>query len=211
MRRKRKSKYISFERCKIFAQSLGVRTKKEWINTIKPKNMPDQPDVIYLKKGWTNWYDFLGKEKGGDAKEYMSYEEAEAWVRKKGIKSIREFRNARRVPYNFPCEPAQKYRGKGWISWMYFFGKIDKDGNLEPLESKYGYKKNFVSYEEARKTVIAKGIKSRREFENWSRRPYDIPAIPNKYYQGKGWQSWFHFLDKEPKRGRPVKKKVVES
>lgn len=209
MMRRRKSKYVSYERCKDFAQSLGVKTMKEWIEMPKLKNIPDYPSSIYKNKGWVNWYVFLDKPPGRAKKEFMSYEDAVKWIRKKGIKSIREFKNAKRVPDNFPSQPDVKYKDNGWISWMHFFGKLDAWGNPDQTQGMGSYRKNFISYDDARKYMIERGITSRREFETMRKRPNCIPALPAVYYKDKGWKNWCHFLGKEYKIGRPKKKELV--
>jgi hypothetical protein len=191
----------------MFAQSLEVQTAVEWKKMTKPKNMPNDPAYAYKKKGWTNWFDFLGKDKDAfNKKEFMSYKEAEKWIRENNIKSINQFKNARK-PYNLPSNPREKYRNKGWMSWMHFFGKIDENG-IPCEKDGYGiYRKQFLPFEKARKYLIEKGIKSIIDYRR--RRPRNLPYQPYKIYKDKGWVNWCHFFGKENQKGRPKKHNVI--
>lgn len=46
-----------------------IQTKRQWHNFFEDNNgimkgIPSHPEIIYKDKGWTNWYDWLGKKKG---------------------------------------------------------------------------------------------------------------------------------------------------
>jgi hypothetical protein len=55
--------YRSYKNAKKYAQSLKIKTQKEWRQHIKsknsPKNLPYAAPDIY-KEDWKSWYDFLG-------------------------------------------------------------------------------------------------------------------------------------------------------
>jgi len=60
--------FKTYENILSFSKSLGLKTSREWhsyfhINKNNINGIPDHPDIIYKESGWTNWYDFLGKEK----------------------------------------------------------------------------------------------------------------------------------------------------
>jgi hypothetical protein len=56
--------YTSYEECKKFAQTLNMKSKNDWSEFVKsgkkPKNIPSEPRLSYLNKGWKSWSDFLG-------------------------------------------------------------------------------------------------------------------------------------------------------
>ncbi len=121
-RKRKKSKYISFEIAKLLARAYQLSTSREWKSLKKPKNFPNHPDYVYKDQGWRDWYDFLGKEKS-NAKEFLSYEECREYVKKNGISSVRAFQSKKKLPDNIPTHPHTVYMGKGWIDWYNFFDK----------------------------------------------------------------------------------------
>ena len=63
-------------------------------------------------------------------------------------------------------------------------------------------KRSFLPFEEAREIVRKVGLKSCKEWEEWSRdcRPADIPSRPDITYADEGWESYPDWLGyaKEP-------------
>ena len=59
--------YKTFDQAREYVQKLGLKNQKEWFayskSGIKPIDIPAAPNMTYKKKGWTNWYDWLGKNK----------------------------------------------------------------------------------------------------------------------------------------------------
>ena len=53
---------ISYKECSDKAKELGINSLSEWRKNAKKFNLPYNPDRKY-KKEWTNWYDFLQKNK----------------------------------------------------------------------------------------------------------------------------------------------------
>ena len=88
-----------------------------------------------------------------------------------------------------PSNPHNTYKGKGWTSWGNFLGTNNLGSKAK--------QKSFALYEEAKKVIQKEGIKSFREFNDWSKsgkRPPNIPSRPNNTYKGKGWTNWKDFL-----------------
>lgn len=54
----------------------------------------------------------------------------------------------------------------------------------------------FLPFEEARRVVREQGLKSTKEWWEWSQqhRPADIPSAPHRMYAGKGWVSMADWL-----------------
>ena len=61
----RNRNFSPFEEGRNFVHSLNLKSVKEWIiyyKTLRPKNIPRNPHIIYKDKGWKGWVDFLGKK-----------------------------------------------------------------------------------------------------------------------------------------------------
>ncbi len=76
---------------------------------------PGQPDLFYKNKGvWVSWMDLLGKGK-------VSLEELKIEVRGLGIKGSTTYRKIAKQKPNWPSEPENTYKGKGWKGWSDLF------------------------------------------------------------------------------------------
>ena len=54
----------SYEEAQKYAQSIGVKNIKDWKRRKHPPGVPRSPSRHFSKRNeWTNWYDFLGKQK----------------------------------------------------------------------------------------------------------------------------------------------------
>ena len=73
-----------------------------------------------------------------------------------------------------------------------------QDGNSAPLK-KTKKNRKYLPYEEAKKVVNALGLKSRDDWERWSRteRPPDIPSDPRRTYKNAGWNGFADWLGKK--------------
>ena len=69
---KGKGAFVSFKLAKEFVSKLNLKGQSEWGKYAKgeikglpkkPKNIPADVVTYYKDKGWTDWYDFLGKSK----------------------------------------------------------------------------------------------------------------------------------------------------
>jgi len=64
-----KKNFLSFEDAKKIVHKMKIRSAKEWKEKINNKklslNIPVCPSVTYKNKGWTDWYDWLGKTSKG--------------------------------------------------------------------------------------------------------------------------------------------------
>lgn len=64
---------VSYEECKRFARSKGIKTWEQWIAFSKsgqrPNGIPGRPDYVY--KEWFSWKDFLGTEFRAVVKEVL--------------------------------------------------------------------------------------------------------------------------------------------
>ena len=127
--------------------------------------------------------------------EYLPFEEAREYARSLGLESCEEWREwskSGEKPSDIPARPDQFYKDEGWLSYGDFLG----------------YNEGYVPgewrpFEEAQDYVRALGLKSAKEWKEWSKseeKPVDIPATPDRIYKAEGWLSWPDFLGYGPAR-----------
>ena len=137
----------------------------------------------------------------------MSYADAQALVRRIGVKSQKQFRAWRKgnrpdlppVPADLPANPDEAYLGDGWTSWGDFFGTGYVSPKLQPPWP-------FI---EAREFSKKLGLASPREWVRYRRgklphlpkKPKGIPSWPDITYSTE-WQGWPDFLGYVKKIGR---------
>jgi hypothetical protein len=155
------------------------------------------PDRVYPE--FKDWPDFLGFTPT------MTYDEAQAFVRRIGIRTQQEFREwtsgrlRRRAlparPQNLPTNPHRTYRAV-WKTWNEFFGTKPTTGG-----------RVWRSLEEAREYVRAQKLASVKEYWKWTRGelkdrppfPDDIPKSPYDVYgKEKDWKGMPDFLGIKP-------------
>ncbi|GHP12443.1 hypothetical protein PPROV_001117100 [Pycnococcus provasolii] len=120
---------------------------------------------------------------------FRSFEEARTYVRILKLKSKKEWeawsKSGSRPP-DIPSQPAKTYKLSGWTSYPDFLGYADSKVTG-----------SFRSFEEARTYVRTLGMKSKKEWDVWSKsgaRPHDIPSDPYATYALSGWLSIGDFL-----------------
>jgi uncharacterized short protein YbdD (DUF466 family) len=158
---------ISYEQLKKEVKKAGIKSYADYQKRKKP-NWPSIPKEVY--KEWTNWYDFLGKEKI----EYLDYKDLQKAARKEGVRSVDDYKEKRKV--NWPSNPHRHY--KEWTDWGNFLGK----------------KKIDISYKQLQKEVAKIGIKSYAEYKQ-KRKP-NWPKCPSRFYE-KEWKGWGDFMGKK--------------
>ena len=178
-------RFISFEEAREFVRNLGLSSKIEWHiycrSGQRPKNIPGKPSDVYKNKGWENWKDWLGID-------FLSFKEASDFAKNLGLKSKTEwydyFKSNQRPKY-IPANPDVVYKDKGWKRWGDFLGT----GNISNSD------REFLPFEEAREFVKSLGLKSKREWDEYSKsnkRPINIPSDPSFFY--KEFKGYAHFL-----------------
>ncbi|MBT6045934.1 MAG: integrase, partial [Candidatus Scalindua sp.] len=116
--------YHTYEEAKEAVMKSGISSYKEYHKRYKKDpRLPCKPNEIYQGKGWTDWYDLLGRETPDF---YETYEEAKNAVVKLGINSKSEYRTRYKENPKLPSNPQRIYKNKGWIESAYFFGKTKK-------------------------------------------------------------------------------------
>src|SRR5205823_4683962 len=85
-----------FEEAREFARRLGLRNVRQWHvwarSAKRPSDVPANPKLVYAKKGWIAWGDWLGtgNVKGGE-ESYRSFDDARTHVRSLGLATEEEW------------------------------------------------------------------------------------------------------------------------
>ncbi|MBT4947117.1 MAG: DEAD/DEAH box helicase family protein [Candidatus Marinimicrobia bacterium] len=202
--------FLPYEEAESFAKSLCLKTNGDWKKYCNgeypdrphlPSNIPKAPEPTYKGKGWISWGVWLGTGSLAPGEiEFISYNQAQDFVSKLGLKSSTEWRlyckgelpDKLPKPTNIPVAVEAIYNGRGWVSWGEFLGT----GMV--ASSKLSYRK----YEDAESFVKSLGLKSASDWKKYTKGqfpskpayPMDIPATPQQVYKKSGWESWGKFL-----------------
>ncbi len=192
----RKTKYWSFEQAREFVHTLGIKNKREWKGYCKsgkkPAIIPAEPDFVY-KQEWQNYGDWLGTGLIATRdRVYLPFEEARNYVRALSLKSLREWDDyctSGQKPISIPSH-ASRYYAREWKGWGDWLG-TGRTSNQH---------REFWPFEQARDYVRALGLKSEREWKEYSKsgeRPAYIPSSPFATYrqEWKGYCDWLGMDD----------------
>jgi len=160
-------------------------------SNLRPFDIPARPSVIY-KDQWISLHDFLGsKYIPRSARSYLEYNKAKEFIKKFNFKKSDDFYNfikSKKFPEKIlPRYPGEVYKNKGWLGWGNFLGT----GAI--------WKKNFISYNEAKKQVISKNIISKNDYSSKRKKlnlKNILPSEPQRTYK-KEWKGWDDFLGKK--------------
>jgi hypothetical protein len=191
----KKITFIGFEKARDYAHSLNLNNQIEWFAHCKsgnlPKDIPRAPHMVYINEGWITWPDFLGsKGRAGKKKEWREFEKAREFARNLGFKKHSEWRifaSTNAKPKDIPSSANATYAEEGWLGWTDFLGSKGRGSN----------RKQMRDYDQAKKFVNSLGLKTRDEWQIYSKRdnkPKDIPASPSNYYENYGWTNWGDWL-----------------
>jgi len=194
--------YLPFKEARHFAQSLGFKSRKQWLQLVRqgnqskiPQNVPHNPDSVYRESGWQGWGDWLGS--GATLRylvKYKTYVEAKEFVRKLGFKTRTEWdvwtKHSNELPKDIPRHPKMAYNKKGWISWDDFLCT-----GLLPGPQ-------LFTFIEARELVHKLKLKNLKDWQVYSsgndivrgNRDPRLPSAPSRYYAKSGWTGWGDFL-----------------
>ncbi|MDC8832868.1 hypothetical protein [Alteromonas gilva] len=170
--------------------SMGVRKIKDLQalnkNAERPPEIPQRPGEYYSE--YSGWKQFIEdgrryfEEHGMPANEVPSYTQLKGTIRKLGIRTQTEFKSAlkagmfgQHVPSNIEVFYGEEF--EGWDTLLCSHS-------------------NFMPFEEAREMARTFGLKTSYEWVKFSRegnRPNNIPAWPQRVYEGE-FISWDDFL-----------------
>lgn len=138
-------------------------------------NLPYEPEKHYGSE-FKNWNHFVGRPEY-----YESIEQAQAAVRKLGLKSVLAYNNACKVDLRLPYNPANVY--PTFPGYEIFLGIG---------EPPYG------NYEEASEAAKRLGITSQDGYRKKRIADPKLPSSPISTYSSS-WKGWAHFLQISPR------------
>ena len=154
-------KYLPFEEARAFSRSLHFKSRRDWYDYCRSGkrnlNIPAGPRNFY-KKEWKGWGDWLGTGTIAPVdRDFLPFEDARTFVHNLSLKNQQEckkyLKDGQR-PLNIPTNPSGTYRNdwKGLGDWL-------GTGNIA------NRKRQYQSFEEARKFVHNIGLKSFNEWQ----------------------------------------------
>jgi hypothetical protein len=185
-------KYRSFNKARAFVRNLGLKSHSEWSDYCKsgkrPADIPAAPDSKYADAGWLGWGDWLGTGTiAPRLREYRSFKDARAFVRKLGLKSGVEwfdYSKSGKKPADIPAYPDLVYSEAGWSGMRDWLGTDNRRGS-------------WRQFNEARAFVRRLGLKSNTEWRAYTKsgeKATDIPADPGAVYAKSGWAGYGDWL-----------------
>jgi hypothetical protein len=136
---------------------------------------------------------------------YRTYLEAENYLHKRNLKTIRDwidFTKTKNFPYDIPKAPDHFYKNKGWKTWGHFLGSGFIATNL----------RKYLSYKDAKKYMSKTKIISANQYLNFSKKkifPSFLPKTPDNIYKNKGWSTWYDFLPYRNNLKKLTKKQLI--
>jgi superfamily II DNA or RNA helicase len=188
--------YISFEQARDYVRTLDLKNQSEWRNfrksTMRPKNIPSNPEIVYKNFGWKGMADWLGNSnQANHLKIYRDFNEAREFVRELKLNNQKQwqtFAKSGEKPIDIPSSPEKAYKTdwKGYGDWL----------GTSIVSNR---QKEFLTYEQARDIIRKLKFQSAKEFRkylNSDRKPLNIPSSPERTYKNTGWVNWSDFLGK---------------
>lgn len=180
--------YLPFRKARQYVRQQRLQNNKEWRiyckSGKKPDNIPTNPQRTYARDGWLSYGDWLGTgEVAARLRRYRSFNDARNFVRSLKLKDQRawlQYSKGPEKPVDIPTCPWNTYRHQGWKNLGDWLGT----GAIAV------FRKEFRPFAEARKFVHSLKLKSPTEwsrFSNSSKRPLDIPSVPQNTYRQEGW------------------------
>ncbi|MFA6304782.1 MAG: DEAD/DEAH box helicase [Patescibacteria group bacterium] len=171
-----------------FAGLLTVDDYKNYVKNHSELNWPVRPDLHYKFKGWESWLKLFNKER----KKFLIYSDFEIAVRDAGLKSLEEYAEylINHPELNWPSNPNQFYKNKGWEDWYKLFGR-EKLLNYDEFQLEVG----ATTFPDGRKLDSEKDYYRYRKENSKS----SWPSQPEIYYHDKGWQGWPKLFKRESK------------
>lgn len=195
---KEDSPYLSFEEATEYVRNQNLKSVRKWhfYKKIKPKFIPDEPNVIYKNKGWINWKDWLGINSNYDQK-YLSFEKAKDIIKRLNLLDENNWYEFIKLNHNYkeiiPIYPNQYYKNKGWMNWEDWLETVKEKENKEQNQE------HTISFKEARNNARNLKLVNEVEWKNFYNKCfpyYKYPLEPRKLFS-KEWINWKDWLGLE--------------
>ena len=157
---------------------LGISSQTQYYKRYKEDNrLPSNPRDCFSNE-WTNWYDFLQKEK---YPYYDNIQQASAAAIKLGIKSSKEYVKKYKNDPELNSTPNTHY--SNWTCWNDFLNT---------------HVERYKTLKEASIATQKLKIKSVKQYKKEYKRDRLLPSAPDLYYKNE-WESFIKFLGIIPK------------
>lgn len=140
-----KRKYRTFAEAREWARSKQLESRTEWNAQViqegwLPADIPSNVYNVYMKKGWTNWGDFLGTGNvaPGDH-QWRTFTDARQWAQEQQVSTRagwQELIRSKVLPADIPASPQTVYAGE-WAGWPDFLGKKQPKNSMSATERLY--------------------------------------------------------------------------
>jgi superfamily II DNA or RNA helicase len=185
-----KWKFRDFNAAREFVRKLELQNQNEWKQYCNsgflPSDIPKAPALVYVEE-WHGLGDWLGTNTiASQNRDFLPFSEARKLARSYKFAKMLEWKNfqkSKKFPTNLPKSPDNVYQEKGWVSWPDFLG----------YESKF---QNWLSYNDALKIVHEIGLKSQKEWFEYTKSDnynLQIPKTPARFYKTE-WNNWGEWL-----------------
>ena len=180
--------WMPFEEAREYLKSFKFQSQNEFWEAHKKGEMrkviPYSAHQTYINQGFTTYSDFLSYS--GLFRERLGYNEAKEIIRKLGITTLTQWRQACKdnvIPLEIPYRPDSYYKDSGWVNWSVWFDKKSKNDFYTFEEAKYQVRK-----------LNCKSVADWTEFIRINYNEFNFPKTPNQFYKNKGWVDWGDFL-----------------
>ena len=187
-----------FKEARSFVRSLKLQNWRKYCTEnrgdlpTRPPDIPANPDIIYLTKGWGGWPDWLGKP----IERFLKYEEAKKKIQRLKIASSLEFNKIQRKSRirwmkMIPRTPNIVYK-QNWCGWGQFLGCDERSPRF----------RKFLPFNQAREVARKMKLNFFKEYKAivhgkdpaGRKLPPNMPKAPEITYIKKGWKSAGDFL-----------------
>ena len=194
-------RFRPFLKAREFARSLGFSGGNQWSQWSKtssrPKDIPSNPQKVYLNQGWASWGDWLGTGFiSHSRRKHRPFQEARTFAQSLQFQTREEWKTWAKStlrPQDIPVGPALVYK-EDWLGWGDWLGtyRVAAQNRI------------YRPFEEARKFARTIGLKTTEEWEEWAKSgacPSDIPAKPHQTYKNDGWVGMGDWLGTRNRKG----------
>ena len=178
--------WMPFEEARKFVRGLNLTNDNEWRQYVKsglkPINIPNTPNEVYLNKGWISIGDWIGSGRIANKNiEFLGFYEAREYVRSLNLKTStqwNQFRKSNLRPFYIPSNPNIVYKNSGYLSIEDWLG------------TKPGFDGKYLEFQKAREyvqTLKLNNLLDWKKYCNSGKKPFNIPSNPNQTYEKTGW------------------------
>ena len=201
-----------FSEARTFVHTLNLNSQNEWKafgrSGERPKDIPGNPNKVYLDDGWAGYGDWLGTRKVSNCNRiFRPFDEARAFVRTLGVNSLEAWRaycKSGKKPHDIPGNPNTAYAETGWVG----FGDWLGTGKIAISQ------RRFRPFLEARRFALTLQLKTIEEWRRYCKsgeKPWDIPSAPSSTYKHEGWINISDWLGKKRFRSFDCAREFVHS